>query len=441
MQTVAFHTLGCKVNHYETEGIWNMFQKHDYERVDFEKMADVYVINTCTVTNTGDKKSRQVIRRAVRKNPEAVICVTGCYAQTSPGEIMEIPGVDVVVGTQNRQKMIPLIEEHLETRLPINGVQNIMQNRVFEEMDVPDFTDRTRASLKIQEGCNNFCTFCIIPWSRGLLRSRDPDNVIEQAQKLVNAGYKEIVLTGIHTAGYGEDLPDYNFAQLLRDLENKVSGLKRIRISSIEASQITDEVIHVLDQSEKIVRHLHIPLQSGSNTVLKRMRRKYSADYYAEKIDKIKKALPHLAITSDIIVGFPGETEEEFEETAAFIRKIGYAELHVFPFSRRTGTPAAQMADQVPKEVKENRVNQMIELSNQLAKQYASEFESDVLEVIPEEKSSKEGKLVGYSDNYMKVEFEGTPDMIGSIIRVKITEPGYPINKGVFVKVEDGISV
>ncbi|HLR23952.1 MAG TPA: tRNA (N(6)-L-threonylcarbamoyladenosine(37)-C(2))-methylthiotransferase MtaB, partial [Pseudogracilibacillus sp.] len=418
MQTVAFHTLGCKVNHYETEGIWNMFQKHDYERVDFEKMADVYVINTCTVTNTGDKKSRQVIRRAVRKNPEAVICVTGCYAQTSPGEIMEIPGVDVVVGTQNRQKMIPLIEEHLETRLPINGVQNIMQNRVFEEMDVPDFTDRTRASLKIQEGCNNFCTFCIIPWSRGLLRSRDPDNVIEQAQKLVNAGYKEIVLTGIHTAGYGEDLPDYNFAQLLRDLENKVSGLKRIRISSIEASQITDEVIHVLDQSEKIVRHLHIPLQSGSNTVLKRMRRKYSADYYAEKIDKIKKALPHLAITSDIIVGFPGETEEEFEETAAFIRKIGYAELHVFPFSRRTGTPAAQMADQVPKEVKENRVNQMIELSNQLAKQYASEFESDVLEVIPEEKSSKEGKLVGYSDNYMKVEFEGTPDMIGSIIRV-----------------------
>jgi len=441
MQTVAFHTLGCKVNHYETEGIWNMFQKHDYERVDFEKMADVYVINTCTVTNTGDKKSRQVIRRAVRKNPEAVICVTGCYAQTSPGEIMEIPGVDVVVGTQNRQKMIPLIEEHLETRLPINGVQNIMQNRVFEEMDVPDFTDRTRASLKIQEGCNNFCTFCIIPWSRGLLRSRDPDNVIEQAQKLVDAGYKEIVLTGIHTAGYGEDLPDYNFAQLLRDLESKVNGLKRIRISSIEASQITDEVIHVLDQSEKIVRHLHIPLQSGSNTVLKRMRRKYSADYYAEKIDKIKNALPHLAITSDIIVGFPGETEEEFEETATFIRKIGYAELHVFPFSRRTGTPAAQMTDQVPKEVKEDRVNQMIELSNQLAKQYASEFENDVLEVIPEEKSSKEGKLVGYSDNYMKVEFEGSPDMIGSIIRVKITEPGYPINKGVFVKVEDEISV
>src|SRR5690625_4855496 len=351
--TVAFHTLGCKVNHYETEGIWLMFKEKGYERVDFDRISDVYVINTCTVTNTGDKKSRQAIRRAVRKNPEAIVCVTGCYAQTSPGEVMEIPGVDIVVGTQDRKNIFKYIEEHKKTRLPVNGVSNIMKNRVFEEMDVPEFTDRTRASLKIQEGCNNFCTFCIIPWSRGLLRSRDPENVIEQAQKLVDAGYKEIVLTGIHTAGYGEDLKDYNFAMLLRDLEEKVNGLKRIRISSIEASQITDEVIEVLDKSDKIVRHLHIPLQSGSNSVLKRMRRKYSADFYEEKINKIKKALPHLAITSDVIVGFPGETEEEFRETYAFIQKIGYAELHVFPFSRRTGTPAAQMSDQVTNEIKE----------------------------------------------------------------------------------------
>src|SRR5690625_1365077 len=437
-KTVAFHTLGCKVNHYETEGIWNMFQSDGYERVDFEKTADVYVINTCTVTNTGDKKSRQVIRRAVRNNPEAVICVTGCYAQTSPGEIMEIPGVDVVVGTQNRKNMIELIEEHQETRLPVNGVKNIMKNRVFEEMDVPVFSDRTRASLKIQEGCNNFCTFCIIPWSRGLLRSRDPENVLEQAQKLVDAGYKEIVLTGIHTAGYGEDMTDYNFAQLLRDLEEKIIGLKRIRISSIEASQITDEVIDVLDQSEKIVRHLHIPLQSGSTSVLTRMRRKYSAEYYAEKIAKIKRALPGLAITSDVIVGFPGETEAEFMETYHFIRDIGYAELHVFPFSRRTGTPAARMDDQVPNDVKEKRVTNLIELSNQLAKEYASLYENDVLEVIPEEKSStKAGMLVGYSDNYLKVQFEGPESLIGSIVKVKLTKAGYPMNEGVFVKVMD----
>jgi len=438
MTTIAFHTLGCKVNHYETEGIWNMFKDHGYERVNFDKTADVYVINTCTVTNTGDKKSRQTIRRAVRKNPEAIICVTGCYAQTSPGEVLEIPGVDVVVGTQNRKNMIALIEEHQETRLPVNGVKSIMNNRVFEEMDVPEFSDRTRASLKIQEGCNNFCTFCIIPWSRGLLRSRDPENVLKQAQKLVDAGYKEIVLTGIHTAGYGEDMTDYNFAQLLRELEEKVVGLKRIRISSIEASQITDEVIEVLDQSEKIVRHLHIPLQSGSTSVLTRMRRKYSAEFYANKIKKIKKALPGLAITSDIIVGFPGETEKEFMETYHFIRDIGYAELHVFPFSRRTGTPAARMDNQVPNDVKEERVTRLIELSNQLAKEYAQQYEHDVLEVIPEEKSSKEkGMLIGYSDNYLKIQFEGPESLIGSIVKVKLTKAGYPINDGVFVKVLD----
>jgi len=441
LPTVAFHTLGCKVNHYETEGIWNMFKDHGYDRVDFDRMADVYVINTCTVTNTGDKKSRQIIRRAVRKNPEAIVCVTGCYAQTSPGEILEIDGVDVVVGTQNRKQMIPLIEQHKQTRLPINGVSSIMQNRVFEEMDVPAFTDRTRASLKIQEGCNNFCTFCIIPWSRGLLRSREPENVIKQAQQLVNAGYKEIVLTGIHTAGYGEDMADYNFAMLLKDLEEKVHGLERIRISSIEASQITEEVIEQLDKSEKIVRHLHIPVQSGSNTVLTRMRRKYSADYYEQKVNKIKKALPQLAITSDVIVGFPGETEAEFMETYRFIEKIGYAELHVFPYSRRTGTPAAQMDHQVEPDVKEHRVQQMIDLSNRLAKDYAKQFENDVLDVIPEEVSEDDPNvLIGYSDNYIKVKFEGSQDLIGSIVRVKITKANYPFSDGVFVKVSNPLT-
>jgi len=440
MPTVAFHTLGCKVNHYETEGIWRMFMEYGYERVDFDSQSDVYVINTCTVTNTGDKKSRQTIRRAIRKNPDAVVCVTGCYAQTSPGEIMEIPGVDVVVGTQNRKKMIDYIEEHQKTRLPVNGVSNIMKNRVFEEMDVPEFTDRTRASLKIQEGCNNFCTFCIIPWSRGLLRSRDPENVISQAQKLVDAGYKEIVLTGIHTAGYGEDMSDYNFANLLWDLETKVNGLMRIRISSIEASQITDEVIDVLDKSKKIVRHLHVPLQSGSDSVLKRMRRKYSTSYYYEKVKQIRKALPDLAITSDVIVGFPGETEEEFNETYEFIKKVGYSELHVFPFSRRTGTPAARMKEQVDETVKNNRVDRMIALSDKLAKEYAASYQNEVLEVIPEEQTKDiDGydSLVGYTDNYLKVQFEGTADLIGKIVRVKITKTGYPLNHGVFVRVMD----
>ena len=440
MSTVAFHTLGCKVNHYETEAIWQLFKQEGYERVDFESSSDVYIINTCTVTNTGDKKSRQVIRRAVRKNPDAVICVTGCYAQTSPAEIMAIPGVDIVVGTQDRVKMLGYIEQYKQERQPINGVRNIMKNRVYEELDVPAFTDRTRASLKIQEGCNNFCTFCIIPWARGLMRSRDPQEVIRQAQQLVDAGYKEIVLTGIHTGGYGEDMKDYNLAMLLRELESEVKGLKRLRISSIEASQITDEVIDVINDSKIIVRHLHIPIQSGSNTVLKRMRRKYTMEFFGERLERLKEALPGLAVTSDVIVGFPGETEEEFMETYNFIKEHKFSELHVFPYSKRTGTPAARMDDQVDEEVKNERVHRLIALSDQLAKEYASQFENEVLEVIPEEEfkeKNNSGLYVGYTENYLKVVFPATEEMVGQIVKVKITKAGYPYNKGQFVRVMD----
>ena len=438
MSTVAFHTLGCKVNHYETEAIWQLFKDAGYNREDFNKNSDVYVVNTCTVTNTGDKKSRQVIRRAIRNNPDAVICVTGCYAQTSPAEIMAIPGVDIVVGTQDRSKLLGLIAEYRTERQPINAVRNIMKNRVYEELDVPTFSDRTRASLKIQEGCNNFCTFCIIPWARGLMRSRDPQEVIHQAQQLVDAGYLEIVLTGIHTGGYGEDLKDYNLAALLRDLESKVKGLKRLRISSIEASQLTDEVIEVLNNSSIIVRHLHIPIQSGSNTVLKRMRRKYTMEFFAERLDRLREALPHLAITSDVIVGFPGETEEEFMETYNFIRDQHFSELHVFPYSMRTGTPAARMTDQIDEDVKNERVHRLIELNDQLAKQYASSFEGEVLEVIPEVKYKQDpdsGLYEGYSDNYLKVVFPADDSMIGKIVRVKLTKAGYPYNEGQYVRI------
>ncbi|WOD64287.1 tRNA (N(6)-L-threonylcarbamoyladenosine(37)-C(2))-methylthiotransferase MtaB [Niallia taxi] len=437
MPTVAFHTLGCKVNHYETEAIWQLFKEQGYDRVEYENMSDVYVINTCTVTNTGDKKSRQVIRRAVRKNPDAVICVTGCYAQTSPAEIMAIPGVDIVVGTQDRVKMLDYITQFKVERQPINAVGNIMKNRVYEELDVPAFTDRTRASLKIQEGCNNFCTFCIIPWARGLMRSRDPKEVIRQAQQLVHAGYKEIVLTGIHTGGYGEDMKDYNLARLLRDLESQVKGLKRLRISSIEASQITDEVIEVLNDSKIIVNHLHIPIQSGSDTVLKRMRRKYTMEFFAERITRLKEALPGLAVTSDVIVGFPGETEEEFMETYNFIKEHKFSELHVFPYSKRTGTPAARMDDQIDEEVKNERVHRLIALSDQLAKEYASNYEGEVVEVIPEEKykeSDGDDLYVGYTDNYLKVVFPATESMVGQIVKVKITKAGYPVNEGQFVR-------
>lgn len=438
MASVAFHTLGCKVNHYETEAIWQLFKEQNYERTEFDKQSDVYVINTCTVTNTGDKKSRQVIRRAIRQNPDAVICVTGCYAQTSPAEIMAIPGVDIVVGTQDRRKMLDYIEQYKVERQPINAVGNIMKNRVYEELDVPNFTDRTRASLKIQEGCNNFCTFCIIPWARGLMRSRDPEEVVNQAKQLVAAGYKEIVLTGIHTGGYGEDLKDYNLAQLLRDLESQVTGLKRLRISSIEASQLTDEVIAVLKESKIVVRHLHIPIQSGSDTVLKRMRRKYTMAFFADRLIELRKALPDLAITSDVIVGFPGETEEEFMETFEFIRTHRFSELHVFPYSKRTGTPAARMDNQVDEDIKNERVHRLITLNDQLAKEYASSYEDEVLEIIPEERYQSDTPgdfVVGYTDNYLKVVIPGTEELIGQLVKVKITKAGYPYNEGQFVRV------
>ncbi|WP_214728758.1 tRNA (N(6)-L-threonylcarbamoyladenosine(37)-C(2))-methylthiotransferase MtaB [Exiguobacterium sp. s168] len=435
MATVAFQTLGCKVNHYETEAVWQLFKDAGYARVDFADHADVYVVNTCTVTNTGDKKSRQVIRRAIRQNPDSVICVTGCYAQTSPAEIMAIPGVDVVVGTQDRHKMIGYIEQFREERMPINAVGNIMKAKVYEELDVPAFTDRTRASLKIQEGCNNFCTFCIIPWARGLMRSRQPEDVLKQAQQLVDAGYKEIVLTGIHTGGYGEDLKDYNLAKLLKALES-VNGLERLRISSIEASQITDEVLDVLKDSPIVVRHLHVPIQSASDTVLRRMRRKYTMAEFGERITRLKEVLPDCAITSDVIVGFPGETEEEFMETFNFINDHKFSELHVFPYSKRTGTPAAMMEDQVEESIKEERVARLIALSDQLAKEYASKYEGELLEIIPEEFSEEAGgRLVGYTDNYLRVAIEGDESMIGQLVRVKITKAGYPMNDGQFVRI------
>ncbi|MFX3616042.1 MAG: tRNA (N(6)-L-threonylcarbamoyladenosine(37)-C(2))-methylthiotransferase MtaB [Sporolactobacillus sp.] len=441
MPSVAFHTLGCKVNHYETESIWQLFKAQGYLRKDFEKTADVYIINTCTVTNTSDQKSRQIIRRAIRSNPEAVICVTGCYAQTSPAEVMSIPGVDIVVGTRDREKLLGYVARFRKDREPINGVSDIMKAKVYEELDVPEFTDRTRASLKIQEGCNNFCTFCIIPWARGLLRSRQPEAVIHQAQQLVDAGYQEIVLTGIHTAGYGEDMENYNFAQLLRDLEDKVRGLKRLRISSIEASQITDEVIEVINQSKVIARHLHIPLQAGSDEVLKRMHRKYTAAFFAEKITKLRKVLPDFALTSDVIVGFPGETEKEFQETYDFIRDLRFSELHVFPYSQRTGTPAAKMPDQVEESVKHDRVSRLIALSNRLSKEYAAHYLNQTLEVIPEEPLNhheEAGDYVGFTDNYLKVKFHyPSHEIVGKLVRVKLTQTGYPLNEGLFVRILD----
>ncbi|WP_348620131.1 tRNA (N(6)-L-threonylcarbamoyladenosine(37)-C(2))-methylthiotransferase MtaB [Paenibacillus polymyxa] len=443
MPSVAFYTLGCKVNFYDTEAIWQLFKNEGYEQVDFdEQTADVYLINTCTVTNTGDKKSRQIIRRAIRRNPDAIVAVTGCYAQTSPAEIMDIPGVDLVIGTQDRDKIIPFVQEIQGTRQPVNAVRNIMKTRVFEEMDVPDFANHTRAFLKIQDGCNNFCTFCIIPWSRGLSRSRDAASIIAQARQLVHAGYKEIVLTGIHTGGYGDDMDNYDLSDLLWDLE-KVEGLERIRISSIEASQIDEKMLDVLNRSSKLVRHFHIPLQAGDDTVLKRMRRKYTTEEFYNKMLMIRKAMPDVAITTDVIVGFPGETDEMFRNGYELMKKIGFSEMHVFPYSKRSGTPAARMEDQVDEDVKNARVHELIQLSEQMQLAYAEKFVGQVLEVIPEvapKGTEDSGILHGYSDNYIQLAFEGTEDLVGKVCRVKLTKAGINESEGQLVRVlENGL--
>ncbi|MNZ78262.1 Threonylcarbamoyladenosine tRNA methylthiotransferase MtaB [compost metagenome] len=350
---------------------------------------------------------------------------------------MAIEGVDLVIGTQDREKIMEFVSQIQADRKPVNAVRNIMKTRSFEELDVPDFADRTRAFLKIQEGCNNFCTFCIIPWSRGLSRSRESESVLEQARQLVAAGYKEIVLTGIHTGGYGDDMENYNLTSLLWDLD-KVEGLERIRISSIEASQIDDAMIDVLNRSSKMCRHLHIPLQAGDNSVLKRMRRKYTTEEFAAKIKRLHEAMPGVAITTDVIVGFPGETEEMFESGYRFMEELKFAEMHVFPYSKRTGTPAARMDDQVDEEVKNERVHKLIDLSEKMQLEYAKQYVGQVLEVIPERDykgAPGTGLISGYTDNYIQVVFDGTEALIGKLCRVKITEAGVNESRGKLVRV------
>ena len=416
MKTVAFHTLGCKVNTYESNAMLKIFNEAGYQEVDFKQVADVYVINTCTVTNTGDSKSRQMIRKAIRKNPKATICVVGCYSQTAPEEIEKIEGVGVVLGTQYRSDIVKYVDEHLETGEMVIKVDNVMNLRKFEDLNIDRFKN-TRAFLKIQDGCNNFCTYCIIPYARGRVRSRKKESVLNQAQRLVDNGYVEIVLTGIHTAGYGEDLDDYSFYELLVDLV-KIKGLKRLRISSIETSQISDEIIDLIGSNQIIVDHLHVPLQAGSNATLKRMNRKYTTAEYLEKINKIRSYLPNIAFTTDVIVGFPGETDEEFEETYNFIKQVNYSELHVFPYSPRKNTPAAKMKGQVNDQIKHERANRLLQLSKELNHEFALKQIGKTLKVLFEKRDGE--YLIGHAGDYLKVKVKTADNLIGEIVTIKI---------------------
>ncbi len=419
---VAVHVLGCKVNQYEVEAIKEIFKNRGYQIVDFDDQADVYIVHTCTVTHLSDRKSRQFIRKAIKKNPDAIVAATGCYAQVSPEEIEKIQGVDVVLGTKDRYKIVDMVEKaHKDKQIKL--VTDSKANREFEELPVVK-PSRARAFLKIQEGCDRFCTYCIVPYARGPVKSRAFKNTIDEVKNLINEGYQEIVLTGVHTGTYGKDLlHNENLFTLVEEIV-KINGLKRLRISSLDPDDISEELLKLMTENDLICPHYHIPLQSGDDHILKKMGRRYNLNDYRELTNKIRDKRPDAAITTDVIVGFPGEDENNFENTMNFIKEISFADLHVFKYSPRKGTPAAEYPGQVASHIKTQRSNLLIALANELWQEYAQLFLGKIKEVLVETKS--QGYWEGHTDNYLKVKFidEGKEDLTGSIIPVYLEKIG-----------------
>lgn len=414
---VAVYTLGCKVNTYESEFVIKEFIKRGYTLTSFsDDTADVYLINTCTVTNTSDQKSRKMIRQARRKNKNAVVVAMGCFTQIRNNDNAIMDFVDVVIGNKDKSKIVNLTEKFIKNHKKIANIEDINEAD-FDDMEINYFNTRTRALVKIEDGCENFCSYCIIPYVRGKVRSKKPEKVLKEVERLAKNGYKEIVLTGIHTGHYGADLENYDFSDLLRALE-KIDGIDRIRISSIEITELNDKFLNVLKDSKKIVNHIHIPLQAGSNHVLKLMNRKYDKEYYLDKINKIREIRPDMAVTTDVIVGFPSETEEDFNETIEFVKKVNFAGGHVFPFSRRNGTPAAKMKGQLTKEEKHIRCKALISVFDSLEESYYKKHIGSTLIVIPE--NYEDGILTGHTDNYLKVKFSGCEELLGKEVEVKI---------------------
>lgn len=413
------YTLGCKVNTYETNVMRDALLNHGYCEVSLKEKADISIINTCTVTNTADHKSMKIIRGAIRKNPNAIIVVCGCLSQNKKKQVMAIDGVDIVLGNIHKSKIVDYIEKYKQEKEKQIDVRNIM-NTTFENMMLNNF-NKTRAFVKIQDGCNNFCSYCIIPYTRGNVRSKKKEDVLKEITTLVGNGHQEVVLTGIHTGNYGAEFENYQFSDLLKDIV-QIKNLKRLRISSIEITEITDEVIKVIEDHDILVDHMHIPLQSGSDTVLKRMNRKYDKKYFIDKINLLRKIRPNISITTDVIVGFPQETEEEFLETIHTIETIQFSKLHVFPYSKREGTKAAEMEDQIDDQTKKQRTKILLDLSKQLEIQYMSRFIGKKVVVIPEIKKGK--YLIGHTGNFLNVKFLG--NQLEDSKEVTISEIDYP---------------
>lgn len=423
MAKIAFYTLGCKVNQADTASMENLFLRSGHQLVSFDGEADVYIINTCVVTNTGQRKSRQTIHRAIRKNPNALIVVTGCYPQTAAEEVKAIAGVDMIIGNQDRAQIVQLVEERLAHRQTdtLDAVHKLTASTAFEEMAAGDITDKTRAFLKIQEGCNQFCTYCIIPYARGPLRSRSLESIRTETQRLISAGFKEIVLIGIHLGCYGKENPDgptlYDAVKTVLD----VPGVQRLRLGSLESVEVEPRLLTLMQEDARFCRHLHLPLQAGCDKTLQAMHRPYTTAKFKTLLADIKNRVPDIAITTDVIVGFPGETEADFETTCKFAESCGFSKMHIFPFSARKGTPAEKFAGAVTEAVKKERADILGRIDETMHKTFLQAMVGQNAEVLFEQPAG-EDYFEGLTGNYQRVFVKsGGRNLSGEILPVKIT--------------------
>lgn len=425
MRKIAFYTLGCKVNQSDTASMEGIFRRAGYEVVDFGSPADVYLINTCVVTNTGQRKSRQIINRAVRHNPLSLIVVTGCYPQTAPEEVRAIAGVDVIIGNQERARIVELVEQALENKQTeiLDNVQKMTVDTKFEELGVGTETDKTRAFLKIQEGCNQYCTYCIIPYARGPLRSRSLESIRSEVAKLVEAGYKEVVLIGIHLGCYGKELAKEGKHITLYDAVQavlSVEGMCRVRLGSLESIEVEPRLLELMANEPRLCKHLHLPLQSGCDKILQAMHRPYDTARFTQLLQQIRAQVPDVAITTDIIVGFPGETEEDFATTLAFAEKCGFAKMHIFPYSKRKGTPAEKMPNQVDEAVKGERAARLAAVDEKLHQAMLKQMVGKTEEVLFEQPVDAV-YMEGLCGPYLRVVVPGTEELSNTIAKVRIT--------------------
>jgi len=416
-KTIAAFTLGCKVNAYDTQAMLELFQNKGYQVVDFTEKAGVYLINTCTVTNLGDKKSRQLIRRAVSQNPEAVVVAAGCYAQVAPDELSGIEGVNLVIGTKDRNKIVELVESY-EGESPVCRVYDIQTEKIFEPLNINRLRDRTRAFVKIQEGCENFCSYCIVPYARGPVRSRPLADIINEVRTLAAHGFQEIVLAGIQVSSYGKDLKRTDLLDVIEQAHLQ-EGIRRIRLSSVEPGLFTPDFMSSLSKLPKICDHFHLSLQSGCDRTLKRMNRRYTASEYADTVRELRRLYPGVSLTTDVIVGFPGESENDFLESYSFIKDMALSKLHVFPYSRKKGTKASAMPEQISPEIKKDRLNRMLALDKELSARYLERFIGRELDLLFETRS-RTGYYEGHTTNYCKVSCESEEDLRGRVVPVKI---------------------